>query len=331
MNDSYESDNEHVLSDNEFYVNGIEAMEEESSVEVNSIDNKWIVPLDVNKTVVAMKLDTGSAVNILPKKDYDGLEIKPKLLPAKVKLTAYHGGDIPVVGKCVCTVICKQKLYHALFIVANSEIPILGAKDCERFDLVRRLDVHEVAKGNAKYKTLKTEFKEVFDGSLGCLPDKCRIQIEETCAPVVEPCRKVPFALKDKLKEELERMEDLGVVCKVSEPTEWVNAFVIAHKKNGDIRVCLDPRNLNKAVKREHFKMPTREEMLSNFANAKVFSKMDASSGFWQMRLTEDSSYLTTFNTPFGRYRYLRVPFGICSAPEIYHRTITSHFEHIDA
>ena len=81
---------------------------------------------------------------------------------------------------------------------------------------------------------------------------------------------------------------------------------------------------------REHYKLPTREEVMSRFAGATVFSKLDASSGFWQLNLDNESSDLCTFNTQFGRYRYLRLPFGISSAPEIYHRTIHQMFEHVD-
>ena len=69
---------------------------------------------------------------------------------------------------------------------------------------------------------------------------------------------------------------------------------------------------------------------MSQFANAKYFSKLDASSGFWQMKLDTASSKLCTFNSPFGRYRFLRLPFGIASAPEVYHKTIHMIYEHLD-
>ena len=125
---------------------------------------------------------------------------------------------------------------------------------------------------------------------------------QDTCvSPVVHPCRKVPFKLREKLKEELARMEKKEVIKKIDEPTEWVSSLVIVQKKK---RICLDPRDLNKAIKREHFKLPTREEIMAQFASAKWFSKLDASSGFWQLKLEEESSKLCTFNSPEGRYRF---------------------------
>lgn len=95
-------------------------------------------------------------------------------------------------------------------------------------------------------------------------------------------------------------MEKLGVIKKINEPTSWVLVLVAVEKPNGKLRTCLDPRDLNKAVKREHFKLPTRDEIMAQFGGAKWFSKLDASSGFWQMKLDEEGSMLCTFNTPEG-------------------------------
>ena len=91
---------------------------------------------------------------------------------------------------------------------------------------------------------------------------------------------------------------------------------------NGEtkIRICLDPRDLNVAIKREHFPMPTIEEIATRLNGAKLFSVFDASNGFWQVEHDEESSLLTTFNTPFGRYLWKGMPFGITSAPEVWQR-----------
>lgn len=136
------------------------------------------------------------------------------------------------------------------------------------------------------------EFSDVFVG-LGCLPGEYSIQVDPSVKPVVHPCRKVPFAIQDKLKDELDRMEQLEVICKEDNPTQWVSSMVVVEKKNGKLRICLDPRDLNCAIQREHYKLPTREEIMPKFKNAKYFSKLDASSGFWQMKLDSDSSKFT--------------------------------------
>ena len=92
--------------------------------------------------------------------------------------------------------------------------------------------------------------------------------------------------------------------------------------KSGKIRICLDPKDLNKAIKRPKYQMPTLDETLPKLGKAKVFSSLYAKEGFYQIKLDDDSSKLTTFWTPFGRYRYLRMPFGICSAREEFESTL---------
>ena len=130
------------------------------------------------------------------------------------------------------------------------------------------------------------------------------------------------FAKRPKLKDELDRQLKQGYLAKVNQPTDWVNSMVMIEKKNGDVRICIDPKDLNMAITREHFQIPTKEEILGELAGAKYFSKMDATAGFHQIELDEKSSMMTTLNTPFGRYRYLRLPMGICSAPEVFHKTV---------
>ena len=84
----------------------------------------------------------------------------------------------------------------------------------------------------------------------------------------------------------------------MTEPTDWVSSLVVVKKKNGKIRVCIDPKDLNNNLKRSHYPLPTFEQIIPELNNAKVFSTFDARNGFWQIKLTEKSSFLTTFNTP---------------------------------
>ena len=297
-------------------------------VQASSEKQEWILPVTVNETIIPFKLDTGAQVNLLSAADYSTLKVKSKIHPVNVRVTGYTGESVPVKGSCLATFQHKgQSLKAQLLIVDKKVQPILGLSACEKLNLVKRVFV-VASEPNNDQDALMTEYKDIFEG-LGCLPGEHKIHIDETVAPVVHACRKVPFALRERLTEELARMEKLNVIKKIDEPTDWVSSLVIVQKTNGALRICLDPRDLNKAVKREHFKLPTREEIMSQFADAKWFSKLDASSGFWQMKLNEASSRLCTFNTPEGRYRFLRLPYGILSAPEVYHKTIHTIFENI--
>ncbi|GBO99797.1 Retrovirus-related Pol polyprotein from transposon 412 [Eumeta japonica] len=118
----------------------------------------------------------------------------------------------------------------------------------------------------------------------------------------------------------------IGVITKVEEPTEWVNSIVLVTKPNGQIRLCLDPRHLNKAILRPHLPFPNIDDCKAKLSGSKYFSTLDASSGFWMIPLDDDSSKLCTFNTPFGRYKFLRLPFGISVAPEIFHGEMVKLF-----
>ena len=142
------------------------------------------------------------------------------------------------------------------------------------------------------------------------------------------PCR-VPLPVKAELKKKIRDLEQAGVIQKVTEPTPWINSMVVVHKPN-KLRVCLDPMDLNKDIKRNHYPTPTINELSPNLANSKTFSAVDAKDGFLQVVLDSKSSFLTTFWTPFGRYRWLRMPFGIKSAPEEFQRRLNECLEGLE-
>lgn len=212
----------------------------------------------------------------------------------------------------------KNKRHKVEFYVANTKSQsVLGAATCAKVGLIKRV------------YAVESQYSDLFSG-LGCLPGIHKIHVDPNSTPVVHPPRKVPVALKGRIKTELDRMIILGVIVRQKEPTQWVNSMVTVVKSNGDVRICIDPKDLNKAISREHYPMKTVEEVVANIPNAKVFSKVDAASGFWHLKLDEDSSKLICFNIPYGRYRFLRAPFGIKSIPEIFQRVMTELMEDIE-
>ena len=125
-------------------------------------------------------------------------------------------------------------------------------------------------------------------------------------------------------------MIEMDVIKPVSEPTQWCSGMVVVPKQNGKVRICVDLKPLNEAVIRERYTLPLFEDITARLAGSSVYSILDASSGYWQLALQEDSQLLTTFITPFGRYAFKRVPFGITSASEIYQRKMAEMLEGID-
>ena len=124
-----------------------------------------------------------------------------------------------------------------------------------------------------------------------------------------------------------------NIIEQVGHPIDWVSNMLMVSKPSTEAEgetklcICLDPRDLNLAIKHEHFPMPTIEEIATRPNGAKLFSVFDASNGFWQVELDDESSSLTTFNTPFGHYHWKRVPFGIKSAPEVWQGKMQEHIE----
>jgi hypothetical protein len=125
------------------------------------------------------------------------------------------------------------------------------------------------------------------------------------------------MALRPRIKSELDKLVEREVIVPVTKPTQWVPSMLAVVKPN-KIRICIDPRDLNRAICRQHYQLPTVEEVTTRLTGAKKFTVCDAKDGFHQVQLDEDSSYLTTFSTRFGRFRWTRLPFGISSPPEVW-------------
>ncbi|XP_028513965.1 uncharacterized protein LOC110235889 [Exaiptasia diaphana] len=155
------------------------------------------------------------------------------------------------------------------------------------------------------------------------------LRIDESIPPTVLPCHKVPLYIEDDVKQELDRLVNKGVLERVIEPTEWVSQMAIVHKSNGKLRICIDPQPLNVALQREHYRLPVLDDVLPKLKDAKVFSKLDDKEAYWHVRLDERSSNLTTMITPFGRYRWKRLPFGLKVSSEIFQRKIDEALENL--
>ena len=292
-------------------------------------DKDWYVNFQINNCTIPFKIDTGAQCNVMPKSTCDEAGIVTSG-SSRSKLVSYSGHEIKTIGK-TDVVILYQDRYHVMEVqvVEGDVMPVVGLKTATELNLVKRLfTVGCKGNGGPQPEILK-RYQSQFSG-IGTLPGEYEIKIDASVTPVVHPPRRIPYMLRDKVKAELDRMARMGIITKVEQPTQWVSPIVVVKKPNGDVRICLDPVDLNKAVKREHYPLRTVEEVAATLAEARVFSTLDATSGFYQIRLAEKSTWLTTFNTPFGRFKFERLPFGLVSAPEIFQRAMTEMFEDIE-
>ena len=300
-------------------------------LDTNAVDNRWSQSILIDKHCIDFQLDTGAMCSVIPFNTLKHINMADQMLPYDSKpLRSYSGHKILPKGTVLLT--CKipnDTVTHDVnfHVVDIDSKPILGAEACERLSLVQRVhkpmsDQTNVDSVTDYHVDVDKDYRDVFNG-LGALPGKHTIKVDTSVTPVVHAPRKVPFAIKNKLKAELDRMEQLGVIIKQEEPTPWVSSMVTVVKPNGKLRVCIDPKDLNKAIQREHYPLKTIEEVVAEIPEAKIFTKLDATSGFWQICLDEESTKLCTFNSPFGRYSFTRLPFGVKSASEVYQRKIS--------
>ena len=106
-----------------------------------------------------------------------------------------------------------------------------------------------------KKEQIFAKYSKCFEG-LRRISDPYHIKINPDPTPVVHPPRKLPSALRDRVQNELQEMEFRGIIKKVNKPTAWVNSFVVNEKRSGKLRICIDPRDLNQALHREHYQLP---------------------------------------------------------------------------
>lgn len=309
---------------------------------VHGLDDSQLVTLRLQSgCYIRFQVDTGAQCNVLPLRTYQeatGDVSLRKVSPIQTKVTAYGGGTLPVVGSVKLKVWRGKSKHHVYckLIDSNKIRPLLGRKACLGMGVVTYLDNDQLHKpdtgdapvfavddtGPVSVEQLKIKHPKVFGPGVGRLEGKYRIVLDKDMPPVQDPPRRVPVPLRDALKDTLDDLVRQDILAPVQQPTPWISSLVVVPKKDGKPRICLDPKHLNKAIRREHYPLPTIEDVATRLHGARVFTVMDVCKGFWHVELEEDSSFLTTFNTPFGRYRWRRMPFGISSAPEIFQRRI---------
>ena len=167
------------------------------------------------------------------------------------------------------------------------------------------------------WEDLKKLYPNSFD-RLGSLKGAYNIRVDPTVKPATHVRRKVPIESKEAIDKELDYLIEEEIITEQVEPTPWVSSVTFPRKPNGEVRVCLDPSNLNKAIIREHHKPMTVEEIAHELAGATVYTKADALKAFLQIHLTHEASLLTTFNSHRGRLRFLWMPFGAKMSQDVF-------------
>ena len=266
---------------------------------------------------VVFKVDTGAEVTALSEKTYNLLhESVPQLQKSTHKLRGANRAPLDVLGVAKMKLIYNSKLTtQEVFVVRDLQHNLLGLPAIRDLEIITGINAVEL--------NIPDQYPALFTG-LGTFKGEYTIKLKPDAQPfsLFTP-RNVPIPLRDKVKQELHRMESIGVISRVNVPTPWCAAMVVVPKPNGTVRICVDLKPLNESVMREVHPMPKVDVTLAQLNGAKVFSKLDTNSGFWQVPLAKESRLLTTFITPHGRFCFNKLPFGITSAPEHFQRRMS--------
>ena len=285
------------------------------------------VTLEKNATPVDFQIDAGSGVSIMNQRQFVQLCGDKPLEPAHIKLTAYSGDNIKVLGKSVVQVqIGKQYEKLPLIVVEGNGAPLLDRQWLLSVKLpwnqILSSSVNNVSDAD-KVDMLVSEYADLFKDTTGKMKNSfAKLEVHDNVKPVFCKSRTVPFAMKKKIQEELDKLENDGIIRKV-QTSDWAAPLVPVIKPTGKLRLCGDYKvTVNKAISLDTYPLPLIDELFANLSGGVSFTKLDLSQAYHQLPLEEESRKLTTVNTPSGLYEYLRLPYGISSAVGIFQRTI---------
>ena len=278
-----------------------------------------------DKYKLRLKVDSGSNACTLTTADLEKFKITEKIRPSGEVLNIYGGGTLENRGCIPMKISFRGKSVHANFKVVKSpgNPSLLGCSQAIALEIIT-LNIHAVASSIPRPLTREQvlrDYSDCFD-KIGKFPgEKYTIKLRDDAKPVIHAPRTVPVHIMPYYEAELKKMLKEDIISPVTEPTEWVNSIVVNVKetpKGKKVRLCLDPKDLNKSIRREHYYSRTIDEILPGLHKKKYFSVVDTKKGYWHVELDDESSLLTTFNTPFGRFKFNRCPFGIKSSQDAF-------------
>lgn len=276
-----------------------------------SENNEYSITLHIGShNNLCLEIDTGADETILPAEYLDkDFPIQP---PPTSPLCAPGNNHLKCAGiQYLPMRYGRLTSYQKVYFIENHRQLLLGKPAIKALGLIKRVNqVHQ-----------SEENHQFFEG-IGQLPEKYsyRIDLYENSTPVaIATPRRVPLPLLKETKKELDKLQQKGIISRVTEATKWCSPLVVVPKQDGkSVRLCVDLTALNNCVQRRYHPIPKLDHTFAKIKGARVFSKLDANSGFYQINLHPESRPLTTFLTPFGRFWFNRLPFGITSAPEFF-------------
>ena len=286
----------------------------------------------ISDRIVSLQADSGADASILNKDTVQLLKPLPELYHSPLDIKDYNGHSVTVLGAVKVQVRFRNSPPRPHeFIVVEQGSNIMG------LDLFKAFGFH-VCEPSTSISSLSSSLPlrnpilRQYPNLLKSDPNKTLKDfvhlpdLDYTVPPKVQALRRLPLALRDKVIKELHRLEKENVLEKINS-SPWVSNMVVVSKADGAVRICCDLSDVNKAIIPDKFPLPTNEELSEFFSGAKFFSKLDLKWGYLQMELDESIRYITAMITPIGLFQWKRLPFGLCSAPSCFQKTISMILE----
>ena len=298
----------------------------------------YLVSLKVNGQPLTMEVDTGAAVSLATESAVEALLPSVQLQPSNITLKTYTGETIPVKGTLSVDVDYEQHVYRGLkLLIVQGAGPSLLGRDWLR---IVRLDWRNIAKVarvspssslENRVAVLRDRYREVFSESLGTItPFQAKLSVTDGARPKFFKPRPVPFALRERVEQELDRLERDGVLER-THYSEWAAPIVAVPKADGKIRLCGDYKvTINPVLDVDQYPLPKPEDIFATLSGGQHFTTLDLTHAYNQLLLDEESRKFVTVNTHKGLYQYTRLPFGIASAPAVFQRTMDTILQGID-
>ena len=287
-----------------------------------------------------MILDTGSTINVIDRNTFEKME-GVKLQQTKIKAFPFTSSKpVCFMGKFESTISTKSRYGVATFYVLKERNAgcLLSANTAQELGVITlKLNKLSISETPTKHidpqiDAIIQRFNKVFEGTGKLKGYSVKLNIDEKAIPRAQPQRRIPFHLRKKVKEAITQLEKEGIIEAVPEnaPSQWVSPIVVVPKKDGCVRLCVDMRVPNTAIKRVRYPIPTLNDISIQLNGAKYFSKLDLNQAYHQLPLHIDSRFITTFSTHVGLYRYTCLNYGTNAAMEIFQHVLQETLQGIN-
>ncbi|XP_064465302.1 uncharacterized protein K02A2.6-like [Ornithodoros turicata] len=287
----------------------------------------FTVVVNVCDKPLPMEVDTGASVSVMSKNNFQQLLPDVTVNPSKVLLRSYTGELSQVQGQAnVCVQFCDKSAVLPLFLTGDRSPTLLGRNWIQQLGIgIADVEVNKCSLSDVK--SLIHEYSEVFSNGLGQYKGPAAtIHVLEGSLPKFFKPRPLPFALKEGVTQELQRLQRDGVLVPVKS-SEWAAPIVPVPKKDGRVRVCGDFKvTVNPVTQLEKYPIPRIEDLWNTLSGGEKFTKLDLRDAYQQVILAEESRRYVTISTHIGLFQYTRLPFGVSSAPAIFQREMENLF-----